>query len=274
MEWVVNAGTLYVVATPIGNLEDMTYRAVRILGEVDVIFAEDTRRARSLLSHYGLSYPEMGIQSCHDHNESKRIAALLSHLQQGRSVALVTDAGTPAISDPGYRLVQAVWQSDARVVPLPGACAAIAALSAGGLPTDRFTFAGFPPKKTGARRRWLDELATSPGTLILYAPARDVAVVLSDLVEVRGDPPVAVFRELTKQYETCLRGRASEVLQAWSQQPQKGEVTLLAGRAPDRDFDDATLLAWLREASPAQVAQDTGVSRRRCYQLSLSLRDE
>ena len=266
--------SLYVVATPIGNLEDITLRALRVLGEVHVIYSEDTRRTRQLLSSHGIAPPAGGVISCHEHNEAARAGELVSHLHAGRSAALVTDAGTPAISDPGFRLVRAVWDAGAQVVPIPGACAAIAALSAGGLPTDRFTFAGFPPKKGGARRRWLDELATAPGTLVLYAAARDAAAVLDDLAATRADPPVAVFRELTKRFEECRRGRASEVAAGWRAEPGRGEVCILADRPPERDFDDAMLLGLLREAPVGEVARDTGVAKRRLYQLALRLKEE
>ena len=261
---------LYVVATPIGNLEDITLRAIRVLGEVHLILAEDTRRTRQLLSHHGIALPAGRVLSCHEHNEKTRVGLALSHLGEGHAVALVTDAGTPAVSDPGYQLVRAVWEAGHRVTPIPGACAGVAALSAAGLPTDRFVFAGFPPKKAGARRRWLDELATAPGTLVLYAAARDVPQVLEDICETRGDPEVAVFREITKLYEECLRGTASEIGAQWTASPRKGEVTILAGRPAERDFDDATLLDLLRHSSVKDVAAQTGVSRRRLYALSLA----
>ncbi len=266
------AGALYVVATPIGNLEDITLRALRLLGEVDLILAEDTRRTRGLLSHYNIPSPAGGVHSCHEHNEEGRVGLTLDRLGAGQSVALVTDAGTPAISDPGFRLIRATHDAGYSVVPIPGACAAIAALSAGGLPTDRFTFVGFPPKKSGARRRWLDELSTAPGTLVLYAAGRNVPGILDDLVETRDDPEVVVFRELTKRFEESLRGQASEVASDWRASPRKGEVTLLAGRPAVRDFDDAGLLDLLRHASVKDVAADTGVSRRRLYQLHLELK--
>jgi 16S rRNA (cytidine1402-2'-O)-methyltransferase len=264
---------LYLVPTPIGHLDDITLRALQVLREVDVIFAEDTRHTRRLLDHHGIPLPPMGLVSCHDHNEAKRIVAVKNHVEAGRTVALVSDAGTPTISDPGYRLVSGVLECGVGVVPLPGACAAITALSASGLPSDRFTFAGFPPKKAGARRRWLDELATAPGTLILYCAAREVPKVLHDLRDSRGDVPVAVYREVTKTYEECLRGTATAVLQDWEANPRKGEVTVLAGRPIMRDFDDASLMGMLRERSVKEVSADTGVSRRRLYALHLQIKN-
>lgn len=265
-------GRLYVVATPIGNLDDITLRALKILGGADRILAEDTRHTRKLLKHLNLDVPTGGIHSAHDHNEASRIGMLTRALGDGEVVALVSDAGTPAISDPGYRLVRAAWEAGFRVIPVPGVCAAIAALSAGGLPTDRFTFAGFPPKKGGARSRWLDELATAPGTLILYAPSRDVATVLEDVARVRSDPAVAVFREISKAYEECSRGTASEVAADWRAKPRKGEATLLIDRPAEAVWDDAGLLGLLRDNTVKEVQSITGVSRRRIYALSLALK--
>ena len=265
---------LYIVPTPIGHLDDITLRALSTLSTVDVIFAEDTRHTRRLLDHHHIGAPSFGVISCHDHNEDKRVQLLLDHVEAGRTVALVSDAGTPTISDPGYRLVSGALSHGIQVVPLPGACAAITALSASGLPSDRFTFAGFPPKKPGARRRWLDELATAPGTLILYCAGRDVPKVLSDILASRGDVLVAVYREVTKTYEECLRGSVSEVCADWIGNPRKGEVTLLAGRPHARDYDDAALMEFLREHTVKEVAADTGVSRRRLYQLNLQLKDQ
>lgn len=266
------AGTLYVVATPIGNLEDITLRALRILGEVHAVLAEDTRRTRTLYERHGISMPAGGFVSCHEHNESARVERAVESLREGRDLALVTDAGTPAISDPGYRLVRAVWEAGLSVVPIPGACAMTAALSAGGLPTDRVTFAGFPPKKAGARRRWLDELKTAPGTLVLYAAAREVPTILDDLAATRDNAEVVIFREITKAFEECSRGLASEVAADWRESPRKGEVTILADRPVEKDFDDAQLLEMLREQTPKEVAALTGVSRRHLYQLKLSLK--
>ncbi len=260
---------LYVVATPIGNLEDITLRALRILGECDVIFAEDTRRTRNLLKHHEIGLPSGGVVSCHEHNEAARVESVMRQLADGRVVALVTDAGTPAISDPGYRLVRAAREQGHDVVPVPGACAAVAALSAAGLPTDRFTFAGFPPKKAGARRRFLEDLASAPGTLVLYAPAREVPALLGDLAQVRAGCEVAVFREITKRFEECLRGTPEALIEQWAEAPRKGEVTLLAGKAAGRDWSDTELLELLKEATPAEVAAHTGLSKRRLYQLKL-----
>ena len=265
------SGTLNVVATPIGNLEDITLRALRVLREADALYCEDTRKTRALLSRHEVT-PPRAMVSYHEHNADSRVAELLARLEAGEQVCLVTDAGTPGISDPGYRAVRAARQAGYAVVPIPGACAAVAALSASGLPTDRFTFVGFPPKKPGARGRFLDELATAAGTLVLYVAGREVPDVLTDIAKTRGNPEVVVFRELTKLYEECMRGTASEVAAAWRAEPRKGEVTILADRPPERDFDDAALLELLRAHPVAQVAEMTGVSKRRVYQLNLLLK--
>src|ERR1035437_4658321 len=166
----MTTATLYIIATPIGNLEDISYRAVRILGEVDLIAAEDTRHSLKLLNHFGIAKP---LTSYFDHNQQFKGERILNALRQGKSVALISDAGTPCVSDPGYQLVRDAVAENIQVVPIPGACAAVTALSASGLPTDRFTFAGFPPSRQGKRRSFLADLALLPGTLVLYeAPHR------------------------------------------------------------------------------------------------------
>jgi 16S rRNA (cytidine1402-2'-O)-methyltransferase len=264
---------LYVVATPIGNLEDITLRALRILSEVDVVLAEDTRRTRTLLSRHSISRPHNSVISYHEHNETKRQAQVLDELKSGRDVALVTDAGTPGVSDPGYRIVRAAQEAGFDVRVVPGACAAVAAISGSGLPTDTFTFVGFPPKKKSQRRRWLDQVATSSHTLILYAAGRDVASLLREIARVRSDPTVVLGRELTKVYEQWIRGKASEVADTWEADPKKGEVTIVVDRAEKLGFDDAALTELLRHATVAEVAADTGVSKRRIYQLHLRLKE-
>src|SRR5579872_3756488 len=182
-------GTLYIVATPIGNLEDITYRAVRILGEADLIACEDTRQTRKLLDRYGIGKP---LISYHEHNEEERSAELIRELQAGRTVALVSDAGTPLIADPGYRLVRKARESGIAVSPIPGPSAMLAALSASGLPTDAFEFHGFFPVKHGARRRLLEEIETSASTQIFYEAPHRILETLQDIVEVLGDRPVVV----------------------------------------------------------------------------------
>ncbi len=221
------AGILYVVATPIGNLEDVTQRALRVLSAVSAIAAEDTRRTRQLLSHYGISGR---LVAFHDHNEADVAPRLLARLEAGDDIALVSDAGTPLISDPGFPLVRAARERGLRVVPIPGPNAAVVALSASGLPTDRFLFVGFPPRSGPKRRAWLDELKHEGGTLILYEAGNRVAATLGDLASVLGQGRHAVLaRELTKRFETFLCGPLEQLrervkLQALQEQ---GELVLL-----------------------------------------------
>ena len=216
-------GTLYLVSTPIGNLEDITLRALRVLGEVDLIAAEDTRRTGQLLKHFGLRTRQ---ESYHDHNKEQKAKALLRQLLQGESVAVVSDAGTPGISDPAYRLVGEAVRASIPVVPIPGATAAIAALCSSGLPTDRFVFEGFLPPKKGRKKR-LENLADETRTIVLYESPHRLLRTLSDLRETLGDRPVAVCRELTKKFEEILRGSISEVIDAFSPRKIQGEFVLI-----------------------------------------------
>lgn len=220
----MTVATLYIIATPIGNLEDITYRAVRILGEVDLIAAEDTRHSLKLLNHFGISKP---LTSYFDHNQQFKGERILNALRRGKSVALISDAGTPCISDPGFQLVRDAVAENIPVVPVPGACAAVAALAASGLPTDNFTFAGFPPSRQGKRRTFLSEMNALPGTLVLYEAPHRLIQTLNDIREVLGERQVIVARELTKIYEEFIRGTASEVIAAVSQDIVRGEVVIL-----------------------------------------------
>jgi 16S rRNA (cytidine1402-2'-O)-methyltransferase len=238
------AGMLYVVATPIGNLEDITVRALRVLQEVDLIATEDTRRTRILLQHYQIDKP---LTSLYDHNEVHKAPALIRRLQEGNSIALVSEAGTPLISDPGYRLVQLAIAQAIPVIPVPGPSAAVAAIAVAGLPTDRFAFEGFLPKKLGKRRNRLEGLRGEPRTLIFYESPRRVYDVLGDMQALWGDRRVVVARELTKKFEEILRGRITEVRAQLEERPPQGEVTLVvegaaaAARLPtSRDSDDPT----------------------------------
>jgi len=202
---------LYLVATPIGNLEDITLRALRVLKEVDQIACEDTRQTQKLLNHYGITTRTI---SYHEHNEMTRAAELVKELQEGASVALVTDAGMPGISDPGFRLISLAIRHHVPVVPIPGASAFLAALVASGLPTDSFRFSGFLPAKRGERRAALEAIKTSPRTQVFYEPPHRVVEALADIVEVLGSTRLVVIaREVTKLHEEFLRGRASEVLE-------------------------------------------------------------
>ena len=225
---------LYLVATPIGNLEDISFRAVRVLKEVDRIACEDTRQTQKLLNHYGITTRTI---SYHEHNEMTRSAELVKDMQEGASVALVTDAGMPGISDPGYRLISLAIRHHLPVVPVPGASAFLAALVASGLPTDSFRFSGFLPAKRGERRAALEAIRTSPRTQVFYEAPHRIVEALADVVEVLGeDRHVVIAREVTKLHEEFLRGRAGEVVETLkARDGVKGEITLLIGKAEGSD---------------------------------------
>ncbi len=225
-------GTLYLVGTPIGNLEDITLRALRVLKEVDLIACEDTRHTAQLLNHYGISKPTV---SYHEHNEMTRAAELVVHLERGENVAVVSDAGMPGINDPGYRLVALAIRHHIRVVPVPGASAFLSALVASGLPTDSFHFGGFLPAKAGARRTALEAIRNSPRTQLFYEAPHRIVECLRDIVEMLGpERHVVVAREVTKLHEEFLRGRAEGVLAQLEQRGEvRGEITLLIGKAED-----------------------------------------
>jgi 16S rRNA (cytidine1402-2'-O)-methyltransferase len=230
-----NPGVLYVVATPIGNLGDLTERARKTLTDVALIAAEDTRQTRRLLAHCGISTP---LAAYHEHNESGAAARLIAELMSGKDLALVSDAGTPLISDPGYDLVVGARARGIAVVPIPGANAVICALSAAGLPSDRFLFLGFPPRTGGERRTWIESVAREPGTLAIYESGRRAADTLADLAAVLGDDRrVVVARELTKRFETFLSGTARELAGRLETEDDQrlGEMVILVegARAPD-----------------------------------------
>jgi 16S rRNA (cytidine1402-2'-O)-methyltransferase len=231
---------LYLVATPIGNLEDITLRAMRVLKEVDVIACEDTRQTQKLLNHYGITTRTV---SYHEHNEMTRAAELVKDLQEGTSVALVTDAGMPGISDPGFRLISLAIRHHVPVVPIPGAAAFLAALVASGLPTDSFRFSGFLPSKRGERRAALETIKASPRTQVFYEAPHRIVEALADIVGVLGNARhVVIAREVTKLHEEFLRGRAGEVLETLqARDGVKGEITLLIGKAEEGDVSVATL---------------------------------
>jgi 16S rRNA (cytidine1402-2'-O)-methyltransferase len=228
----VAAGTLYLVGTPIGNLEDITLRALQTLREVDLIACEDTRQTSKLLNHYKIEKPTV---SYHEHNELTRATELVVRLEDGSNLALVTDAGTPGVSDPGYRLVALAVRHHIRVVPIPGASAFLSALVASGLPTDSFRFSGFLPAKAGARRTALEAIRNSPRTQIFYEAPHRIVEALRDIVEVLGpERHVVIAREVTKLHEEFLRGRADTLLERLQQRGEiKGEITLLIGKAED-----------------------------------------
>lgn len=264
---------LYVVPTPIGNLEDMTYRAVRILGEVDLIACEDTRQTHKLLERYGIDKPTI---SYHEHNESERAAELTSRLLAGTSIALVTDAGMPLVSDPGYRLVHGAVECGLAVEALPGASAALTALAASGLPTDSFRFGGFLPSKPGQRAKLLESLADEHATLIFYEAPHRILEALEAIEAALGPRPVVVARELTKLHEEFLRGTAAGIrAQLAARDSIKGEMTVLIGKATGPAKDDTPLEeavdALMRGGTPRmdaikQVARRRGLSKREVYE--------
>jgi len=273
-------GHLYIVGTPLGNLEDMTFRAVRILQEVDLIAAEDTRHTGKLLQHFAINTPQL---SYHEHNRQARLQELLARLEQGKSIALVSDAGMPGISDPGHGLIQACLQAAIAVVAIPGPTAAITALCISGLPTDQFIFEGFLPLKGPRRRQRLSALQREPRTIILYEAPHKLLVTLDDLIQVLGaDRPVALARELTKRFEECWRGTLGQAHQHYQQDPPKGEFTLvIAGRPESPPTVSAEALkeelAQLLQAGVSrsdasrQLAKTTGLAKKDIYQLSLTL---
>ena len=223
------SGILYLVASPIGNLEDITFRAVRVLKECDLIACEDTRHTRKLLDHYGIDKP---LVSYHDHNEGTRSVELIAKLKDGLSIALVSDAGMPLVADPGYRLVTAAVAEGISVQPIPGASALITALAASGLPTDAFRFEGILPARSGQRATALESLKGDTATLIFFEAPHRILETLADIERVMGARPVVVGRELTKTHEEFLRGTAGQVLEILKSRPSvKGEITLLIGKA-------------------------------------------
>lgn len=225
-------GILYIVATPIGNLEDMTYRAARVLGEVDALACEDTRLTRRIFERYQINPPRT-IFSYHEHNEESAGKRILGLLAEGLSVALCTDGGYPGISDPGYRIVSACHEEGYNVVVLPGAGAVCIALVASGLPTSSYTFKGFPPRKSGQRKRFLAEESALPHSLVLFESPFRIAALLKDALETLGDRRAAVCVELTKKFETIHRGYLSELVETFSAKPARGEITVvIAGNHP------------------------------------------
>ena len=220
----LTSGTLYLVATPIGNMEDMTFRAVRVLKECDVVAAEDTRRTGQLLKHFDLSKPML---SYFQFNEAKRSEEILERLHRGEKVALVTDAGSPGISDPGERVVRAVREAGLRVESVPGPCALVAALTASGLPTDEFHFIGFLPHKSGQRRKQLEALKQFAGTLVLYESPYRIEKLLVELAEVFPERQIVLARELTKKFEEFLHGTPAELLEVTKKRSLKGEFVVM-----------------------------------------------
>jgi len=272
------AGTLYVVATPIGNLEDITARALRVLGEVDLVAAEDTRHSRKLLNHFAIRKP---LLSCHEHNERQRRDELIGRLLAGATVALISDAGTPAIADPGYRLVCACHAAGIPVVPVPGPSALVTALSAAGVPTDRFVFEGYLPARAAARNACLQGLHDEPRTAVLYETPHRLLATLAAIAGVWGEGrPLVVARELTKLHEELFRGTAGEALAHFGAAPVRGELVLIlppvAQEPPAVDVVEELQRLIVEEglarsAAVREVAKRSGVARSEVYRLSLEI---
>ena len=270
-------GTLYLIATPIGNLEDITHRAIRLLGEVDLIACEDTRHTKKLLSHYGINTKTV---SYHEHNERERALELIERLKSGADIAVVSDAGTPGISDPGFRLARIAIDNDVLVVPVPGASALISALVASGLPTDEFFFGGFLPARSGARRARLAELHSLPATLVFYEGPHRIAATLKDAKEILGERQAVVARELTKMHEEIARGSLSELSARFSSpESARGEMVLIIDRtvmqsetAGDKSTASISVLVSEFEeqgldhrAALKKAARELGLSRDEAY---------
>ena len=277
------AGVLYVVATPIGNLEDITLRALAVLRSADLVAAEDTRKTAQLLSRHGIT---KSLVSYHDHNESRRTPELLQRLRQGASVALVSNAGTPGISDPGYRLVSAAAAAGLRIVPVPGATAAAAALSASGLPTDAFVFVGVLSKKAGKRLTQIKALASEARTVILYESPQRIVALVAELRQTLGDRRAVLARELTKIHEEFIRGRLSGILETLQARSEvKGECTLLLSGAEPQEsllWDEAREDIQRALASAAgglselarELAHKHGLPRKAVYAEAMRIKAE
>ena len=276
---------LYLVACPIGNLADITLRALATLAQSDVLVCEDTRYTRRLLQAHGLDRPDRSSIAYHEHNAARVRPKLIEALKRGETVALVSDAGTPLVSDPGYKLVRDAVEAGIRVVPVPGPSAVLAGLVAAALPSDRFCFAGFPPPRSAARLRWLEELKPVPATLILFEAPQRLAASLADMAQaLGGGRPAAVARELTKLFEEVRRGSLTELADAYGAEEQpKGEIVVVVGPPLDESTDAATLDTALRRALAAggslkdavqAVQAATGLPRRQVYGRALELSAE
>jgi len=280
-----NSASLYVVATPIGNLADLSPRAAGVLAEVALVAAEDTRHTARLLRHLGVQVPMLSL---HEHNEAARVEQLDARLAAGESIALVSDAGTPLISDPGFVLVRELRARGRRIVPVPGACALVAALSAAGLPTDRFTFHGFLPAKGGTRRAQLEELAARSETLVFYESPHRIRDTLTDIGTVFGERRLVLARELTKAFETFLEGSAAELSRRMEEDPNqaRGEFVVMVAGAPPREKGaggevegEALLAALLAEGAgvkqaAAVASRVLGGAKKAWYAHAQTLKDE
>jgi 16S rRNA (cytidine1402-2'-O)-methyltransferase len=284
-----STGCLYVVATPIGNLEDITLRALRVLKEVDAIACEDTRQTLKLFSHFDF---QKRLVSYHEHNEITQAPELVIELEQGAKIALVSDAGTPAVSDPGHRLVSLALRHGIRVIPVPGACAFVAALAASGMPTEQFSFIGFLPSRQSHRRKALRELATENRTLVLYEAPHRLLDALEDALEILGNRPAVIAREVTKVYEEFLRDHLEGLLAGVRKKPPKGEITILIGPADGHPVHHEAVITLAsvplahrvdeimsarqvdRKAALKQAARERGLTKREAYKQLLATRGE
>ncbi|MGB5747788.1 MAG: 16S rRNA (cytidine(1402)-2'-O)-methyltransferase [Desulfobacterales bacterium] len=280
---LVRPGTLYVVATPIGHRDDITLRALKILGQVDLIAAEDTRKTRRFLELHGING---SFISYHEHNENERTPKILTKLKNGASIALVSNAGTPTVSDPGYALIKSAARNDVIIVPVPGVSAAAAALSVAGLPTDAFTFAGFLPKKKGKRLKQLEELAQEPRTLIFYESPNRILTLINEIIDILGDRYGVLAREMTKLHEEFIRDQLSEIRKILEARSGiKGECTLLVtGWNKSRTVDWETVKSEIQDqlksstesvsALAKRISQKYGLSKNRVYQEALKIRGQ
>jgi 16S rRNA (cytidine1402-2'-O)-methyltransferase len=277
-----STGTLYIVATPLGNLEDMTFRAVNTLKQVDIIAAEDTRHSKKLLSHYGI---QTRLVSCHEHNETAKTPHLISHLKNGLNIALISDAGTPCISDPGYTLVKAVTKEGLPVIPIPGCSAAIAGLSVAGLPTDSFLFLGFLPKKQGQLQKALEKQKDQCPTLILYESPKRIKKLIQRMIPILGNRNACLTREVTKLHEEYIRGPLSLILETLETKERiRGEIALfVAGSSGPKALDVHQIEAIIQERIigtrlgtsdlAKQISKEFHLSKKQVYDIILNLRD-
>lgn len=278
-----NKGVLYVVATPIGNREDITLRALNILRDVDLIAAEDTRKTGNLLAHYQI---KNRLISFHEHNEKKRTPEIIGKLLDGISIALVSNAGTPSISDPGYRLIEAAIANKITVSPIPGVSAATAAMSVSALPTDSFVFIGFLPRKKAKRQQFLNELAVEPRPVIFYESPKRILTLLEEIISCMGDRPAVLAREMTKLHEEFIRGSVSEILKTLKSRAEiKGECTLLiAGFEGKEELNSEIITTEIKAALDKHqeglseitksIAKKYGLSKNKVYAMALKVKSQ
>ncbi len=276
----IGTGTLYIVSTPIGNLEDITLRALKVLGSVRIIAAEDTRHTQKLLHHYDIHTPQT---SYHDHNKEEKSAILIAKLKEGHDIALVSDAGTPGISDPGYYLINRAIDEDIKISPIPGPTASIAALSISGLPTDAFVFEGFLPAKKAARRKRLQELSSERRTIIMFETPRRVSSSLEDISEILGERRVVLTRELTKMFEEVIRDRVTSVMEKIKGRSLKGEITIIIEGAHGEIITDTEdLKSYLEKLmkkegltlkdAVSKASKDLNLSKNKVYKEALKIK--